>query len=81
MATRAEKSKLRRAKAEVGGVTEFEAVAAAILSSIDGIENALEYIRGLPRLRKERDELLGNMRQITAQATLPTLFDYVDEPQ
>lgn len=27
------------------------------------------------------DELLGNMRQITAQATLPTLFDYVDEPQ
>lgn len=54
MATRAEKSKPRRAKAEVGGVTEFEAVAAAILSSIDGIENALEYICGLPRLRESR---------------------------
>ena len=54
MATRADKSKLRKAKAEAGGVTEFEAVAAAILLSINGIENALEYIRGLPRLRESR---------------------------
>ena len=55
-----DKTKLQKALNKVSNLTSFELAAAKILLLVNGIENALEYIKGIKKRNIYKESINGS---------------------